>query len=255
MNARGRKNYIQRLKNDRGWVTDHRAKEQVVQTHFQSVMSKGDTSSVDFNWDAINLQESNLSTLGDAFSKDEVRNAINQMPSDKALGPDGFTGIFFKKCWGIIKDDIMKVIERFGNLHVHNFHWLNSANIVLLPKKEGAEEVTNYRPIILIHAIAKIIAKMLVVRLAPFMNDLVSNAQSAFIKKRSIHGNFLYVKNLATRFNKAKPRLFSSSLTFARPLTLLNGSTFLTFCKGEASPPGFAIGSPPYSLPPCLGCF
>jgi hypothetical protein len=60
MNARRRKNYIQRLKNDRGWVTDHRAKEQVVQTHFQSVMSKGDTSSVDFNWDAINLQESNF---------------------------------------------------------------------------------------------------------------------------------------------------------------------------------------------------
>jgi hypothetical protein len=36
------------------------------------------------------------------------------------------------------------------------------------------------------------------------MNNLVSNAQSAFIKKRSIHDNFLYVKNLATRFNKAR---------------------------------------------------
>jgi hypothetical protein len=36
------------------------------------------------------------------------------------------------------------------------------------------------------------------------MNELVSNAQSAFIKKRSIHDNFLYVKNLATRFNKDK---------------------------------------------------
>jgi hypothetical protein len=43
---------------------------------------------------------------------------------------------------------------------------------------------------------------MLTLRLAPFMNDLVSNAQSAFIKKRSIHDDFLYVKNLATRFNK-----------------------------------------------------
>jgi hypothetical protein len=45
---------------------------------------------------------------------------------------------------------------------------------------------------------------MLALRLAPFMNDLVSKPQSAFIKKRSIHDNFLYMKNLASRFNKAK---------------------------------------------------
>jgi hypothetical protein len=73
-----------------------------------------------------------------------------------------------------------------------------------LPKKDGAEEVGDFRPISLIHAIAKIISKMLAIRLGPFMSELVSNAQSAFIKKRSIHDNFLYVKNLATRFNKAK---------------------------------------------------
>ena len=45
---------------------------------------------------------------------------------------------------------------------------------------------------------------VLALRLGPFMNDLVSNAQSAFIKKRSIHNNFLYVKNLAKRFHKGK---------------------------------------------------
>jgi hypothetical protein len=45
---------------------------------------------------------------------------------------------------------------------------------------------------------------MLATRLSPHMNELISNAQSAFIKKWSIHDNFLYVKNLATRFNRAK---------------------------------------------------
>jgi hypothetical protein len=98
----------------------------------------------------------------------------------------------------------MRAIGRFGELHVRGFRWLNSANIALLPKKDGAEEVSDFRPISLIHAIAKIIAKLLALRLAPFMNDLVSNAQSAFIKKRSIHDNFLYVKNLATSFHKSK---------------------------------------------------
>jgi hypothetical protein len=73
-----------------------------------------------------------------------------------------------------------------------------------LPKKDGAEEISDFRPISLIHGIAKIIAKMLSLRLAPHMDDLVSKAQSAFIKKRSIHDNFLYVKNLATRLHKRK---------------------------------------------------
>jgi hypothetical protein len=56
----------------------------------------------------------------------------------------------------------------------------------------------------LIHAIANIIAKVLALRLGPLMDHLVSNAQSVFIKKRSIHEEFLYVKNLAKRFHKTK---------------------------------------------------
>jgi len=87
----------------------------------------------------------------------------------------------------------MRVTHQFGNLHVANLHWLNSANIVLLPKKDGAEGIGDYIPISLIHAIAKIIGKLLPVRLGPHMDKLISKAQSAFIKKRSIHDNFMYV--------------------------------------------------------------
>uniref|UniRef100_A0A453K1J3 Uncharacterized protein n=1 Tax=Aegilops tauschii subsp. strangulata TaxID=200361 RepID=A0A453K1J3_AEGTS len=115
------------------------------------------------------------------------------MPGDKAPGPDGFTGLFFKMCWGIIKHDLMRVIQCFDSLHTTNLHWLNSANIVLLPKKDGAESIVDYRPISLIHGIAKIIAKVLSIRLGPHMSALVSNTQSAFIKTRSIHDNFMYV--------------------------------------------------------------
>jgi hypothetical protein len=191
VNARRRKNHIHRLKHNHGWVTDHIDKEVVIHEHLSLVLEKGDTRTLDFNWGELHFDMPDLHSLGDPFSEDEVKFAIHHMPSDKAPGPNGYTGAFFKSCWEIIKVDLMRVIHLFGNLHAENLHWLNSANVVLLPKKEGAEEVADFRPISLIHGIARIISKMLAIRLAPFMNDLVSNAQSAFIKKRSIHDNFL----------------------------------------------------------------
>jgi hypothetical protein len=52
VNARRRKNYIQRLKHNNGWVTDHGSKEVVVKNHFESVMEKGAPRALDLNWEA-----------------------------------------------------------------------------------------------------------------------------------------------------------------------------------------------------------
>jgi hypothetical protein len=45
------------------------------------------------------------------FTQDEVKDTIDSTLSDKAPGPDGFTGAFFKASWEIIKDDIMAAIN------------------------------------------------------------------------------------------------------------------------------------------------
>jgi hypothetical protein len=72
-----------------------------------------------------------------------------------------------KKCWTIIKDNITTAMKNMFMLNSQGFELLNSANIVLLPKKEDAMRVTDFRPISLIHSIAKLFAKMLANRLAP----------------------------------------------------------------------------------------
>ncbi|WVZ77845.1 hypothetical protein U9M48_025660 [Paspalum notatum var. saurae] len=131
------------------------------------------------------------------------------MPGDKAPGPDGFTGVFFSKCWDIIKEDFLSAANAFHDLRTPNLAILNSANIVLVPKKEGAMSVADYRPISLIHSFTKIISKVLALRLAPLMNSLVSPSQSAFIKGRSIHDSFLSVRNAVRRLHRKRtPSLF-----------------------------------------------
>jgi hypothetical protein len=54
---------------------------------------------------------------------------------------------------------------------------------VLLPKRENAECIGDYRPVSLVHNIAKIFSKILASRLAPRLGEMVSSSQSALSKK------------------------------------------------------------------------
>ena len=58
------------------------------------------------------------------------------------------------------------------------------------------------------HSFAKLIAKILSLRLAPKLGSLISPAQSAFLKTRCIHDSFLFVKNAAhSQHRRKKPAL------------------------------------------------
>jgi hypothetical protein len=91
---------------------------------------------------------------------------------------------------------------------------LNGALITLLPKRIVSEELSDFRPISLIHSFAKLISKVLALRLAPLMDDLISSAQSAFIKRRCIQVNFLYVRNLARAYHKKRENFDSVSCEY-----------------------------------------
>jgi hypothetical protein len=93
----------------------------------------------DFNWEGMVFPVCDLSCLGDPFDEEEVLPVIKPLPSDKAPGPDGYSGAVFKACWSTIIHGVTRVIQFFSNLHADNFHWLNSTNIELLPKKDGVE--------------------------------------------------------------------------------------------------------------------
>jgi len=80
---------------------------------------------------------------------------------------------------------------------------------VLIPKTVEAKTLSDYRPISLTSSIAKILSKLLANRLSNSLDLLVSRNQSAFIRRRSIHDNFLYTQNLIKALHKAnRPALF-----------------------------------------------
>jgi hypothetical protein len=69
------------------------------------------------------------------FSEDEVWEVIKELPNDKAPGPDGFTGIFYKLAWDVIKPEIMNAFNAFWSQDSRSFHHLNDAYTILLKKR------------------------------------------------------------------------------------------------------------------------
>uniref|UniRef100_A0A453E573 Reverse transcriptase domain-containing protein n=1 Tax=Aegilops tauschii subsp. strangulata TaxID=200361 RepID=A0A453E573_AEGTS len=63
----------------------------------------------------------------------------------------------------------MAVFNQFHSLSGANFARINNTFVTLLPKKDGAEGVGDFRPISLINSVAKLITKVLSMRLAEKM--------------------------------------------------------------------------------------
>jgi hypothetical protein len=71
-------------------------------------------------------------------------------------------------------------------------------------------------PISLVHSIAKIFSKILANRLAPRLLEMVASSQSAFVKKRCIHDNFVLVQGLLKEFHTKKMSVLFIKLDIAK---------------------------------------
>lgn len=55
---------------------------------------------------------------------------------DRAPGPVGFTGRFYKACWSVIKPDFMAAIIPLQQRTNRGLSLLNAAYVSLIPKKK-----------------------------------------------------------------------------------------------------------------------
>ena len=76
---------------------------------------------------------------------------------------------------------------------------MNLAHIVLIPKKNKPEHMSEYRPISLTNVVSRMVSKVIANQLKTILPKVISDVQSAFIPNRLITDNTTMVFEMLHR--------------------------------------------------------
>ncbi|RVW43464.1 Transposon TX1 uncharacterized 149 kDa protein [Vitis vinifera] len=185
-NAHRRNNSLDRIMINGEWLTEDQEVREGIVNAFQNFLSeepgwRADIEGLHLN--QITLREAE--DLEKPFTEEEIHGALMEMRGDKAPGPDGFTMAFWQECWPFVKEEVVDLFKEFFEYGSFS-KYLNTTFLVLIPKKGGAEDLGDFRPISLFGGLYKILAKVLANRLKKVLDRVVSTDQNAFVRGRQI---------------------------------------------------------------------
>jgi hypothetical protein len=103
-NARRRKHMIPILRHNDQTATSIDDKLELASEYFAGIFGSVAVRNPALNLNAVNLPSLSAiqaRELEAPFSREEVRKVVMEMPSDRAPGPDGFSGLFFRLAWAL----------------------------------------------------------------------------------------------------------------------------------------------------------
>lgn len=93
---------------------------------------------------------------------------------------------------------------------------LNSTFLALIPKKEGANRMDQFRPIALCNVVYKIITKLIAKRLKPLLGALISTEQGGFVEGRQILDGVMIATEVIHSMASSKERAMFIKLDMAK---------------------------------------
>lgn len=230
-----RRNVITQLKDHvDNVIMDHESKAALIWTSFKNRMGITTEPVMQFHLSAL-IQSVDLQCLVQPFTAEEIDLVVKCMPPDKAPGPDGFNGLFMKKCWPLIKDDFYKLCQDFFE-GIVDIEPINNSFIILVPKYNNPEGINDYRPISLLNCSIKLITKILADRLQLVILKLLHDNQYGFIRSRTIQDCLASSFEYIHQCHQSKREVVILKLDFAKAFDTIEHSAMMLIMEKMGFP-------------------
>jgi hypothetical protein len=231
-----RKNTITCLKDVNGHlVYDHEGKAALLLQEYRNRMGISLQPNMLFDSSSLVTLRVNLDSLVAPILQQEIDLIVKMIPTDKALGHDGFNGLFLKKVLGYHKNNFYQLCQDFfdGNI---NLECLIESFITLVPKINNLEIVIDFRPISLFNSSIKLLTKILAERLQAMILQLLHVNQYEFLKSKSIQDCIAWCFEYIHQFQQSKREILILKLDFAKAFDTVEHSAVLQMMSDVGFP-------------------
>lgn len=190
------------------WITEGKDIRDAFIVHFKSIYKKGERARVEdvYPEDLLNsvpqVPNAIAANLEVIPTEGEIQSALMALGPNKAPGPDGFTAKVIQENWDAFGPSILSEVKNFFQTGVMK-RQIGRSNLVLIPKTDEANMVTQFRPISVCNILYKVISKVLSTRMKPLIDSLISISQSVFIPGREISDNIILFREILHSFKQA----------------------------------------------------
>ncbi|GLT26276.1 hypothetical protein SLA2020_013580 [Shorea laevis] len=138
-------------------------------------------------------------------SLEEIKTTLFSMKGLKSPGPNEIQPIFYQRHWKVVVGTLHTFVN---NSLLDGFFEpsLLQAHIAFIPKGESLDMIQKFRPICLLNVAYKMLSKVLVNRLRPYLQKLIGPLQSNFLSSRSTTDNIILVQEAVHTMCRMKGR-------------------------------------------------
>jgi hypothetical protein len=194
--VRRRRNKIDGLFDIHGnWCENHEVMKTVAKDFFQDLFAAKERPDSRFIIPFLFPDVDCSVALNLAVAPQEIKKALFSIGSLKAPGFDGFPSLFYHKHWDICGHDIIQLVtSAFSSGCIPK--GLNHSLLTLIPKTHSPKHMHLFRPISLCCTIYKVITKVIVARIRPFLQQWISPNQVSYVPGRNISDNIMITQEI-----------------------------------------------------------